>query len=376
MTYFLQLGRLADLSRYELEQLLPNVKLGYVTEHVVSVEVEPEVLSAQLEKSGGVIKAMEVLQDDQKMTREEVIENATAILSSQEKITFALTEFIRPNQQKVVQLQEIKNALKKFGKSSRFIESGQDGLSASILLHQDVTELNIFYLESATVIAKTIWVQNIDDWTIRDREKPKRDPKRGMLPPKLARMMINFVSPEIQNQENKVLYDPFCGSGTILMEGMMVGWEVIGSDLSTEALHDSATNLHWFSDKYQKPELKSLFIKDATQTSIQDLKEKVDAIVTEPFLGKQTPNPRELPNVFKGLEKMYWGALKNWTKILKEGGEVVIVTPLVTGRKTDFSLEKIIDKSTTLGYNVVSGPLIYNREQTTVQRAIYKLKYK
>lgn len=376
MTHYLQLGRLVDLSLAEIENLLPGKVLTSLTSEIVQLDVEQTELLKKLQASGGVIKALEQIEVLESATQEQTIERITTFLATKTRPTFSVHEINRPNQQRVISLQNIKNKLKEQRISSRFIDSTSFGLSASVLLHQDVEEVTVIYLEGQTVLARTIWVQNIDDWTIRDRQKPQRDPKRGMLPPKLARMMTNFVSSDIQNASTKRLLDPFCGSGTVLMEGMMTGWQVIGSDLSPEAVQDSAANMHWFSQKYNQPENYTLFIADAATVNISQLGQKVDAIVTEPFLGKPKPNSRELPNIFKGLEKMYWGCLKNWTKILQDGGEIVIVTPLVNDRKTTYSLESIIDKSKTLGYNVVSGPLLYSRPQTTVQRAIYKLKYK
>lgn len=376
MTHYLQLGRLVDLSLAEIENLLPGKTLASLTSEIIQLDVEQTELLKKLQASGGVIKALEQIEVLESATQEQIIDRITTFLATKTRPTFSVHEINRPNQQRVISLQNIKNKLKEQRISSRFIDSTSFGLSASVLLHQDVEEVTVIYLEGQTVLARTIWVQNIDDWTIRDRQKPQRDPKRGMLPPKLARMMINFVSSDIQNASTKRLLDPFCGSGTVLMEGMMTGWQVIGSDLSPEAVQDSAANMHWFSQKYNQPENYTLFIADAATVNISQLGQKVDAIVTEPFLGKPKPNSRELPNIFKGLEKMYWGCLKNWTKILQDGGEIVIVTPLVNDRKTTYSLESIIDKSKTLGYNVVSGPLLYSRPQTTVQRAIYKLKYK
>lgn len=376
MTHYLQLGRLVDLSLAEIENLLPGKTLASLTSEIVQLDVEQAELLEKLQASGGVIKALEQVEVIDNATQEQIIDRITTFLATKTRPTFSVHEINRPNQQRVISLQNIKNKLKERNVSSRFIDSTASGLSASVLLHQNVEEITVVYQENQTVLARTIWVQDIDDWTIRDRQKPERDPKRGMLPPKLARMMINFVSSDIQNASTKRLLDPFCGSGTVLMEGMMTGWQVIGSDLSPEAVQDSAANMHWFSQKYNQPENYTLFIADAATVNISQLGKKVDAIVTEPFLGKPKPNSRELPNIFKGLEKMYWGCLKNWTKILQDGGEIVIVTPLVNDRKTTYSLESIIDKSKTLGYNVVSGPLLYSRPQTTVQRAIYKLKYK
>ena len=43
-----------------------------------------------------------------------------------------------------------------------------------------------------TIIARTTAVQDIDAYTLRDRGRPKRDARVGMLPPKLAQTIINL----------------------------------------------------------------------------------------------------------------------------------------------------------------------------------------
>lgn len=371
-TYFLLLGRLPQLSLAELENLFPDQTVTQIAEHYVSVEaVDDESFLNTITKAGGTIKAFRLLESispDQEALNTALNRHyLTADIN-----TFALTipyqlPFPHPT------AQEMKNELTKDGKRWRFIESGTHGVSAAILTHKKINELTVLLADDQLHILQTLWVQNIDEWSHRDYEKPRRDHKRGMIPPKLARMMVNFISPAVSAQEKKILYDPFCGMGTILMEGQLLGWKVIGSDASQQAVHDAAENLHWLAAQQNLPEPLALIVADVANAQ---LSEKVDAIVTEPFLGKQTPQPHELPNIFKGLEKQYWGAFKHWTKVLKPGGEVVIITPLVDAGSRRFSLEALIDKSRELGYTTTLGPVIYRRPQTVVQRAIYRLTWK
>ena len=376
MTYYLQFGRLQELSLYEFHQLFPEVKCTKIIDDVFQVEFDDEkLLIEQLQKSGGIIKAMSLISAIGSADRDDINLAIAEYLRQIPRPNFSLTEINRP-QRSALDERLIKNVLRQVNVPSRFIHSTAKGLSASVLLHQKVEDLFIIYQKNECVLAKTIWIQDIDDWSNRDVGKPYRDHKRGMIPTKLARMMVNFLSPELVSQQNKRLLDPFCGTGTILMEAGMLDWQVLGSDKSQEAVFGSAENMHWFSNNYKKPEPASLFVEDASNITLKQILQPVDAIVTEPFLGKQTPAPHELPNIFRGLEKQYLGALKQWTNILKKGGEVVVVTPLVKTEKHNFSLQGVIDKSKRFGYDILSGPLIYQRPQTIVQRAIYHLKLK
>lgn len=373
MKYVLQLGRLPQLCRYELKQSLPvEIELADLHEQYVLVEFDnKESVLDILDQTAGIIKAFQVVAENSsdKAFSDQIVSD----LVEKKSTDFAV--FFHPHQDSLSFMKVVKTALKEYGLSGRFVTSKAGGLSASVLIHNKTKEYGILKFAETYYLVKTCWAQDIDHWSIKDVEKPHRDPDRGMLPPKLARMMINFLSRELKNAEHKHLYDPFCGTGTLLMEAAELGWSVIGSDISQNAINESGANMHWFSEyRGISPDL-MLFIEDASQVTLDQLKSKVQAIVTEPFLGKQQPRPDQLPNIFKGLEKQYWGILKRWTQILEEGGEVVFITPFVDQEKHPYSLEKIIDKSRELGYSILSGPMMYSREHTIVQRAIYHLKY-
>jgi hypothetical protein len=109
--------------------------------------------------------------------------------------------------------------------------------------------------------------------------------------------------------------------------------------------------------------------------SNKSLTKPVTHIVTEPFLGKPTPQEAEVANIFKGLEKLYLGVFKQWQTILADQAEVVIVLPLVETSRHTFNLEGLIDKLANLGYTTVFQPIIYKRPQAIVQRQIIKFKY-
>ena len=67
----------------------------------------------------------------------------------------------------------------------------------------------------------------------------------GMLPPKLAQMMIN-LSRETGILPTKI-YDPCCGLGTVLIEAINMGiTDVYGSDLSAKMCSCTEENIGRF----------------------------------------------------------------------------------------------------------------------------------
>lgn len=373
MTFFIELGRLPDLCTYEFKQLAAGLMYEKVADHWIKVEADDEKELIKIANtSGGMVKVLKVIETLNH--KDQLVSVLSNLIVQQHIKDFSL--FFFPHSNSDALMSEIKIETKKSGMSVRYVRSETHGLSASVLIHQrQVTEFGVFEVDNRFIISQTIWVQNIDHWTLKDRRKPYRDSEKGMLPPKLARMMVNFVSPEIQASRDKKLYDPFCGTGTLLMEALEAQWQVIGSDISQQTIFQCAENMRWFCETQHLPQDYALFAKDASQVTLSDLKTKVDAIVTEPFLGKQQPQEAKLPGMFKGLEKMYWGALKKWATILKNDGEIVLITPLVKTPTMEYSLAKMIDNCPSLGYSIISGPLVYSREQTIVQRAIYHLKF-
>src|SRR5205823_3602162 len=107
-------------------------------------------------------------------------------------------------------------------------------------------------------------VQPFEQFSARDFGRPGRDDLSGMLPPKLAIIMINLAA----NDTISVLLDPFCGSGTILSEALLLGYKnLIGSDISEKAVADTKTNLDWIANKFRRdlPDIK-IFKKPSRRT--------------------------------------------------------------------------------------------------------------
>ena len=72
-------------------------------------------------------------------------------------------------------------------------------LSSAQVLHNKLThrgswELLLVRGGDKTYLAQTLFVQNIEAYAARDQARPKRDARVGMLPPKLAQILINSLA--------------------------------------------------------------------------------------------------------------------------------------------------------------------------------------
>lgn len=129
------------------------------------------------------------------------------------------------------------------------------------------------------LLAQTVASQNLRNYTLRDRGKDFRDARMGMLPPKLAQILISLSNPDWDD----VVIDPFCGSGTVNIEAAIMGYKTIGSDLDATRVRRAQENFEQMAEKFRYEKSHGdFFMIDAEKFPIQ----KTSGIIaTEGFLG-------------------------------------------------------------------------------------------
>lgn len=227
---------------------------------------------------------------------------------------------------------------------------------------------------------KTEWIFSPEEYADRDIGKPNRPRRRGLLPPKLARQMVNLA----RTPDMKTLLDPFCGSGVILIEGLALKLCVWGSDFRDEALDQSRENLEWFrTGSTRNPELvKGLTRVDARQLSLSFRPLSFDAVVGEGDLGPplRGPVPRKTAiSLAKSLERLYIPTFAEIRTILKPGGRVCLAVPFWIPEEGDPIEVNLKRRLALMGYQPVLpdrgfDPLQYNRPGQRVGRALYVLE--
>lgn len=393
MSKFLFLfGNTPQLSLLELNAVYPDLTVrnfagGELTGRLALVEMDKKEFEEKdfINRLGGLVKIFEVekILDFSSSLNELKNEIVDSLINKSQQPHFSIYQ--KGKGQKAINHAQIKDLLKEKGYHSRYFKGSLEGSAFS--LHQESSqEIFLYHSEEGIFLSNLIAVQDIDDWTKRDRAKPYFDRKKGMLPPKVARMLVNIAS-SVWLKEDKhrsiqeaKLIDPFCGTGTVLLEALALGCQVYGADLDEQAVWGTRENLQWFSNEYQLDSqdfTKQIFVADVGQLNLDKLNgQKVDLLVTEPFLGRQTPREAELANIFKGLEKLYLGAFNNFSKILNPGAKIAIIFPKVVAEHQVFSLEHLIDKLSAKGYNLLVSPLLYARSGARVQRELYFFNFK
>ncbi len=366
--YLFIFGNTPDLSRAELSVFFPDYTL--ISTEVAYVEgyVDPRQWIRRL---GGTVKIAKVIARPSVLDPADIAGDLQNISSG--RLSFGISSYSKDFSVLTAFLRHVKAELIRVGISSRFVIPREgNALSSVVVDKQELVELVVAGANGGWLIGRTVVVQDFTEWNKRDYGRPAIDPKVGMLPPKVARMAVNLAFPETRGSttEERILLDPFCGMATILGEALFSGWEVIGSDQSEDVINKAKKNLEWLA----KNGTWNLFISDATHVSEKIPAGSVDAVVTEPFLGETNAKFQDVKNIIKGLDKLYIGCLKDWKKVLKPGGKVVIALPEYSIDNQIFTVKKVIDNCEIYGYTVLKGPIAYYRPQAIVRRKFFVLQ--
>lgn len=279
-----------------------------------------------------------------------------------------------------------KKELKSRGIASRWVtgKNGEEISPAAVAKLKMTTEgldVCLFVEGNKVWIGFTTDVQDADAWSLRDYGRPGRSGRAGMLPPKLARIMVNLAA----IRDGDMIADPFCGSGTILMEAALAtrAKTIIGSDNEAKQIADTEKNNAWLvKEKILRPDDKErfkTFLADARELSKHVPPKSIDRIVTEGYLGPPLTGKEPVDALRKNADyitKLWTDSLRDWRSILKPKAKIVGIWPgfLTEHGHVFVNLENQLDD---LGYGLLCvGPLIYKRPDQHVSRRIVVLELK
>lgn len=377
--YYFILGQNKNLSiveilnKSEIKRLNLNSEDVILMDGVLLIEAKEEIdAKALLNELGGTIKIGKIhktLNDLNKIKVEEVM----PLMKVEEgKINFGISIVNFTNHKFVKNLAiSIKKGFRSEGINSRWVESKEGELSSVLVGKNKLTEkggeIYIIRDKNEFLIGTTLANQDFESYSNRDFGRPKRDVESGMIPPKLAQIMINLAGID----KNGQYLDPFCGSGTFLQEAILMGYKnIIGADFSKKAISDTEENLGWLENEYKLENMDfKLLNLDVSELSKELQPNSIDGIATEPYLGptRLTCKTRqEASALLKELNGLYMAAFKEFSKIVKSGGRVVIILPVINiGKKDDFVYLDILQKVNNLGFNII--PFVSGKFKDLIQ---------
>jgi tRNA G10 N-methylase Trm11 len=400
-SYCAFLGNHPQLSVAELAmQFADFAVIKRFPKHVIVFETSAEIGQKQFDRLGGTILIAEGIKELGNTERfADALVNGTANVKG--KVTFAIRT-VGIDKNTVHDLYRIgKNALKKAGRSARYV--GNEHEPAALALLKDAELINgkggaefvLLHDQESGVFwgGKTVAAQDLDAYTKRDMKKPVRDTRVGLLPPKLAQILLNggewlarSANPKLPKK--LTVLDPFCGTGVIPLEALLRHWTVHGSDASLKAVNGTLKNLEWARKEYGIPKKEvsaSIWKQDATKPFA--MKELPHLIATETTLGPPLvvrPAIKDAQKMRTAVEETEIAFLKNVRKTLP-GVPVALTLPVWMVSSGPMVLERLWKELPDLGFEAVlpaglqgdfpgRASLLYRRGDAVVGREFVFLR--
>lgn len=407
MQSLLILGRQAELGLAEAESLYGSASVRPAGTQAAVIDVDPCLLA--FDRLGGAIKFCKILTTLDTTNWKEIERFLIKVSPEQSRMMpegkmllgLSLYDFTETLQRIEATGLSLKKAIRKTDRSVRLVPNKASELNSAQVLHNKLTGTNgwelVFVKDGdKTIVAQTVKVQNIDAYVRRDRERPQRDAKVGMLPPKLAQIIINLAVGQLPDEKlqnicdipagdpvpfnllNKTILDPFCGTGVVLQEASLMGYHVMGTDLEPRMVKYTLGNLDWLSQQYDL-DLTESFVQKGDATN-HTWEAQPDFVAAETYLGRpftSVPTGEILSQTVSECNLIIRKFLQNIHGQLAPGTRLCLAIPAWHVAGKQLKRLPLVDQIEALGYNQVSfehtpgnQPLVYQRPDQIVAREL------
>jgi len=161
--------------------------------------------------------------------------------------------------------------------------------------------------------------------------------------------MVNLA----QARGGDLVLDPFCGTGSFLLEASLIGCRVLGFDVLRSMVKGSSRNLKFYnasSEGLMVADTRSLPVRDGT----------VDCIVTDPPYGTSATT------LGLGRREVFEGFLTIATKLVKKGRRICFAAPKTVHVK---------EIGERLGFKHVESHFIYIHRSLTREIVVFQLPW-
>lgn len=396
------LGRQPEIGIAELESLYGADKVHPAGEQCALVDT-----NVDFSRLGGSVKMAQLLTTSPDASRKNIFKTVAKLLPEiiaslpvEGKVKLGLSVYgftISPYDLNGEALR-LKKVVRSLNHSVRVVPNESPALSSAQTYHNKLAdelgiEILIVNAGDNVLIGRVTAVQDIDSYRIRDRERPKRDAFVGMLPPKLAQTIINLAVGMMHAQgepdekplsestyEESVILDPFCGTGVILQEALLMGYSVYGTDLSKKMVDYSGHNLEWLKKTHSIKTEGMVRLEEADATE-HIWRQPVSVVATETYLGQplggQSPSKEKFSEIVHETNSVIRGFLQNISSQLSEGTRLCVAVPVWFLGSEPTHLP-VIDELASMGlirhtFSHAVAPLMYHREDQITGRELLVL---
>jgi len=230
-------------------------------------------------------------------------------------------------------VRSVLDAIREAGlKKVRLLRPEGNELLSEQVLTREALDLVAFPYHGGFALGPTAWVP--DSAAMRRRGIRRPSPHSDIsLSPRLARTLVNLAG----LKPGQTLLDPFCGSGTILVEAYAKSLRCLGVDSRASRVQEARENLRWsiggITDRGY-----DIRKGDARDLSRMLRGTKVDAIVTEPLLLPQLharPKTSTAQEMIEQSARIYNDALASMAESIHSEGRIVVVVPVIQTMEGD-----------------------------------------
>ena len=289
--------------------------------HMVDIQKEQIRKLAGSHKCAPIISVLESTDGDQSL----LLNKMQSVLEEKSNVSLSGYDIDEDDYEGLVR--SMLDGLREAGlKKARLLRPSNNELLSEEVISRKAFDVIAFPYQSGFALGPTVWVPDAASMRYRGTRKPA--PRSEIaLSPRLARTLVNLSG----LQQGQTLLDPFCGSGTILMEAYDKSIRCLGLDSSASRVKEARENLRWSTGGMADPRF------DVRKGDARDLKRmlrgsKVDAIVTEPFLLPRLearPKTSTARAMVEQSAVVYNDALESMAESTVRGGRIIVVVPVV-----------------------------------------------
>lgn len=187
----------------------------------------------------------------------------------------------------------------------------------------------------------------------RPRKKPFFHP--SAMPSKLARCMVNLS----HAKTDSLVLDPFCGTGSSLIEATFIGCRVLGVDAQKRMIYGCRRNLNHFNITAE-----GLVLADARKMPIL----RVDCVVTDP------PYGRSASTLKSTTKDLVLEVLASSFQLLSVGQRVCIALPIKVNQsgKVEHLSKEIANFVKSIGFKTIESHKVYVHRTLTREIMVYE----
>ena len=216
-------------------------------------------------------------------------------------------------------------------------------IARNALLAPPNAEVLTVFSEKKLYIARTRVVYDSMLQQYRDESRPFVSSEISTSP-KICRTLLNLAGA----RPGDTILDPFCGTGTLLMEASILGMNCIGVDIDGNQVQGARSNMRWLAKDLGEKLNYDIFKGDSRNLSSL-VRKQVDAVAFEPVLGpiyKKPPLRSDAEESIKELTTLYRQVLTEIGNILRPDGRVAMTIPVIN---TDDEPVSVLFKDLTRG---------------------------